>query len=71
MLFMVIERFDNNDMLPVHRRVRDEGRGLPDGLQYVSSWVEPGVACCFPADGMRRPAPAAGLFAPVVKRAHP
>ncbi len=40
MLFMVIERFENNDMLPIYKRVRDNGRMLPDGLRYVDSWVE-------------------------------
>jgi Protein of unknown function (DUF3303) len=47
MLFMVIERFEGNDMLPVYQRVRDEGRGLPEGLSYVSSWIEPSFARCF------------------------
>lgn len=47
MLFMVIERFEGNDMLPVYRRVRDDGRGLPTGLKYVSSWIEPSFARCF------------------------
>ena len=47
MLFMVIERFRDNDMVPVYRRVRDEGRGLPDGLKYVDSWVEPNFSRCF------------------------
>jgi hypothetical protein len=47
MLFMVIERFENNDMLPVYKRVRDGGRMLPDGLRYVDSWVEPNFARCF------------------------
>ena len=37
MLFMVIERFHNSDMLPVYRRVRDSGRGLPEGLRYIDS----------------------------------
>jgi Protein of unknown function (DUF3303) len=44
---MVIERFDDNDMLPIYRRVRDEGRVLPEGLKYVDSWVEPNFARCF------------------------
>lgn len=35
MLFMVIERFDGNDMLPVHERVGQAGRGLPEGLKYI------------------------------------
>jgi hypothetical protein len=25
MLFMIIERFKNNNMLPIYKRVRDEG----------------------------------------------
>ncbi len=41
MLFMLIERFRDNDMLPIYKRVRDEGRKLPEGLTYVDSWVEP------------------------------
>jgi hypothetical protein len=47
MLFMVIERFEKNDMVPVYRRVRDAGRALPTGLRYVDSWVEPNFARCF------------------------
>ncbi len=47
MLFMVIERFRDNDMIPVYRRVRDSGRMLPDGLKYVDSWVEPNFSRCF------------------------
>jgi len=47
MLFMVIERFKNNDMLPIYKRVRDDGRLLPDGLLYLDSWVEPNFARCF------------------------
>ena len=47
MLFMVIERFRDNDMVPVYRRVRDGGRALPEGLEYVDSWVEPNFARCF------------------------
>ena len=47
MLFMVIERFKDDDMLPVYRRVRDEGRSLPEGLRYVDSWIEPTFARCF------------------------
>lgn len=47
MLFMVIERFRDDDMRPVYRRLRDQGRGLPEGLRYLDSWVEPGFARCF------------------------
>src|SRR5258707_7621364 len=47
MLFMVIERFRDNDMVPIYQRLRDKGRSLPDGLEYVDSWVEPNFARCF------------------------
>jgi hypothetical protein len=47
MLFMVIERFRDNDMVPIYKKVRDTGRMLPAGLEYVDSWVEPSFARCF------------------------
>jgi len=47
MLFMIIERFRDNDMIPVYQRVRDSGRMLPDGLKYIDSWVEPNFSRCF------------------------
>jgi Domain of unknown function (DUF3303) len=47
MLFMVIERFKNRDPKPVYRRLRDEGRGFPEGLRYVGSWVESNFDRCF------------------------
>jgi hypothetical protein len=47
MLFMIIERFKDNDMVPVYRRVHESGRSLPAGLKYVDSWIEPNFARCF------------------------
>ena len=47
MQFMVIETFDNDDMLPIYAHIRDHGRALPDGLTYVNSWIEPGFRRCF------------------------
>lgn len=47
MLFMIIERFRDNDMVPIYQRIRDEGRMFPDGLVYVDSWVEPNFSRCF------------------------
>jgi len=47
MLFMVIERFKNRDAKAIYRRLREEGRGMPDGLQYVGSWVEVNFDRCF------------------------
>ncbi|HYG80134.1 MAG TPA: DUF3303 family protein [Pyrinomonadaceae bacterium] len=47
MLFMVIERFKNNDAAAVYRRFRERGRMLPEGLKYVESWTETNFGRCF------------------------
>ena len=47
MLFMIIERFADNDMVPVYQRLRDKGRSFPEGLEYIDSWIEPNFARCF------------------------
>jgi len=47
MLFMVIERFRDRDAKAVYRRLRDEGRGAPEGLTYVGSWIEASFERCF------------------------
>ena len=47
MLFMVIERFRDNDMVPVYKKLRDTGRMIPEGLKYIDSWVEPNFSRCF------------------------
>jgi hypothetical protein len=47
MLFMIIERFKDCDPKPIYRRLRDKGRGLPEGLTYIDSWIEPNFDRCF------------------------
>jgi hypothetical protein len=47
MLFMVVEHFRDNDMIPVYRRLRESGRSLPEGLEYIDSWVEANFSRCF------------------------
>lgn len=47
MLFMVIERFHNQDGKAVYRRFRQHGRMAPDGLTYVGSWIEANFNRCF------------------------
>ena len=46
-LYMVIEHFKNGDAVSVYRRFRDSGRMAPEGLTYVSSWVDHGLQRCF------------------------
>ncbi len=47
MLYMVIERFKTIGAVEIYRRSRDQGRMLPEGLQYVSSWVDLEFTKCF------------------------
>jgi hypothetical protein len=46
-LFMVLERFRTPGAVEVYRRARDRGRMLPDGVRYVSSWVDLDFMRCF------------------------
>ena len=46
-LYMVIERFRNGDPAPVYRRFAERGRMAPEGLGYVSSWVDEKLATCW------------------------
>lgn len=47
MLYMVIERFKGFEAIPVYRRFREKGRMMPEGLNYVDSWVETNFDRCF------------------------
>jgi hypothetical protein len=47
MLYMIVEHFKNEDPLPVYRRFRDRGRIAPDGLNYISSWVDENIKRCY------------------------
>ena len=42
---MVIERM--RDPAAVYARFAQKGRMLPDGVEYVNSWVEPDRTRCF------------------------
>ena len=47
MLYMIVEHFKNDDPIPVYRRFRDRGRLAPEGLRYLSSWVDEKLERCF------------------------
>ena len=47
MLYMVIERFHSGAAPEIYRRFRDRGRMAPEGLRYVSSWVDVDFKRCF------------------------
>lgn len=44
---MVVEHFKSQDALPVYRRFRERGRLAPEGLSYISSWVDVRFHRCF------------------------
>lgn len=46
-LYMVVERFRNKDAGPVYARFREKGRLAPEGLTYVSSWVDEKLEICW------------------------
>lgn len=46
-LYMVVEHFKNKDAVAVYRRFRDRGRLAPEGLTYVSSWVDEKLERCY------------------------
>jgi hypothetical protein len=47
MLFMIVERFKNGDAAPVYQRFRERGRLAPEGLLYLSSWVDTKMERCY------------------------
>ena len=47
MRYMVIERFREGSREEVYVRFQERGRLLPDGLQYIDSWVERKGNRCF------------------------
>jgi len=46
-LYMLVEHFKNKDAVSVYRRFRDKGRMVPEGVVYVSSWVDRNFERCY------------------------
>ena len=47
MLYMVIERFKEGTAPEIYRRFREKGRMTPQGLEYISSWIDLGLKTCW------------------------
>jgi hypothetical protein len=47
MLYMVIERFKEGTAPEIYRRLREKGRRMPEGLEYISSWIDLGFKTCW------------------------
>ena len=47
MLYMVIEGFKEGAAPEIYQRLRDKGRMMPEGLEYVSSWIDLDFKICY------------------------
>ena len=47
MLYMVIEKYRDRNAKAVYQRFKNHGRLMPDGLDYVNSWVTRDLERCF------------------------
>ena len=44
---MIIEKFKAGTASEVYRRFKERGRMVPDGLNYISSWVKTDLSTCY------------------------
>ena len=44
---MVIERFKEGSAPEVYRRFQEKGRLMPEGLEYISSWIDLDFKTCW------------------------
>jgi Protein of unknown function (DUF3303) len=47
MVYMVIERFKEGAAREIYRRFREKGRMMPEGLEYISSWIDLDFKICY------------------------
>lgn len=55
-VYMVVEHFKKDDPVPVYRRFRERGRLAPEGLTYISSWVDNRLTRCYQVMETENPA---------------
>lgn len=47
MLFLVVEKFKDCDHKPIYDRLAEKGRMMPEGLEYVNSWISDDFSTCW------------------------
>ena len=47
MLYMVIEHLKEGAAPEIYRRLRTKGRMMPEGLDYISSWMDLELKVCW------------------------
>jgi uncharacterized protein (UPF0332 family) len=44
---MIIERFHPGKVKTLYKRFAEKGRMLPEGLNYINSWIDENVTTCY------------------------
>ena len=47
MVYMIIERFYPNKVKELYKRFEEKGRMMPDGVNYINSWIDEEVSTCY------------------------
>lgn len=47
MQYLVIERFKEGKLKEVYRRFEENGRMMPEGLDYINSWITEDLSTCY------------------------
>ena len=47
MLYMIIEKFHQGKIKQLYERFDERGRLMPDGVNYINSWIDINVETCY------------------------
>lgn len=47
MLYMIIEKFHPGKEKAIYQRFDKKGRMMPEGVQYINSWINEQVSICY------------------------
>lgn len=47
MQYMIIERFHPGKIKELYKRFDEKGRMMPDGVDYINSWINEDVNICY------------------------
>lgn len=47
MVYMIIERFHPGKIRSVYERFAEKGRLMPDGVNYINSWITEDLRTCY------------------------
>jgi len=47
MLYMIIEKFHPNKVKDLYKRLEEKGRMLPEGVNYINSWIDSQINICY------------------------